>query len=80
MVDDRLNKYLEEDQNNAIDKGIKRGTTDWVNKRVEKSTFGERIARRPGTRSDLKFKPGEYIALICHCHGRRGIDCIPGRR
>jgi tight adherence protein B len=63
MVDDRLNKYLEEDQNNKdIDKESKGALTDWVNKRVEKSTFGERIARDLA-RADLKFKPGEYLAL-----------------
>jgi tight adherence protein B len=62
MVDDRLNKYLEEDHNNDIDKESKGVLTDWVNKRVEKSTFGERIARDLA-RADLKFKPGEYIAL-----------------
>jgi len=63
LVDDRLNKYLEEDQNNDnIDKASKGALTDWVNKRVEKSSFGERIARDLA-RADLKFKPGEYIAL-----------------
>jgi len=63
LVDDRLNKYLEEDQNNKdIDKESKGALTDWVNKRVEKSTFGERIARDLA-RADLKFKPGEYLAL-----------------
>jgi tight adherence protein B len=62
LVDDRLNKYLEEDQNNDIHKESKGALTDWVNKRVEKSTFGERIARDLA-RADLKFKPGEYLAL-----------------
>jgi len=63
LVDDRLNKYLEEDQNNSdTDKESKGALTDWVNKRVEKSSIGERIARDLA-RADLKFKPGEYIAL-----------------
>ena len=62
LVDDRLNKYLEEDQNNEIDKESKGALTDWVNKRVAKSTIGERIARDLA-RADLKFKPGEYMAL-----------------
>jgi tight adherence protein B len=63
LVDDRLNKYLEEEQNNnEVDKDSKGALTDWVNKRVEKSTFGERMARDLA-RADLKFKPGEYIAL-----------------
>jgi tight adherence protein B len=63
LVDDRLNKYLEEDKNNNdVDKDSKGALTDWVNKRVEKSTFGERMARDLA-RADLKFKPGEYVAL-----------------
>jgi tight adherence protein B len=63
LVDDRLNKYLEEEQQNKEDdKDSKGALTDWVNKRVEKSTFGERIARDLA-RADMKFKPGEYIAL-----------------
>jgi tight adherence protein B len=62
LVDDRLNKYLDEDQNDKVDKDSKGALTDWVNKRVEKSTLGERIARDLA-RADLKFKPGEYIAL-----------------
>ena len=60
-IDDRLNKYLEEDKE-ADTKGSKGALTDWVNKRVEKSSFGERISRELA-RADLKFKPGEYIAL-----------------
>jgi tight adherence protein B len=62
LVDDRLNKYLEDDQNNDVDTESKGALTDWVNKRVEKSSFGDRIARDLA-RADLKFKPGEYMAL-----------------
>lgn len=60
-MDDRLNKYLEEDKKTET-KESKGALTDWVNKRVEKSSFGERISRELA-RADLKFKPGEYIAL-----------------
>jgi len=62
LVDERLNKYLEEEQTKDGGKESKRALTDWVNKRVGKSAFGERIARNLA-RADLKFKPGEYIAL-----------------
>jgi tight adherence protein B len=62
LVDDRLNKYLEDDQNNDVDKESKGALTDWVNRRVEKSSFGDRMARDLA-RADLKFKPGEYMAL-----------------
>jgi tight adherence protein B len=62
LVDDRLNKYLEDEQDNEGGKESKGALTDWVNKRVEKSSLGDRIARDLA-RADLKFKPGEYIAL-----------------
>jgi tight adherence protein B len=60
-MDDRLNKYLEEEKK-TDDKDSKGALTDWVNKRVEKSSFGERISRELA-RADLKFKPGEYMAM-----------------
>lgn len=62
LVDDRLNKYLEEGQAKDEEKEKKAALTDWVNKRVEKSSFGEKISRELA-RADIKFKPGEYIAL-----------------
>ncbi len=63
LVDDRLNRYLEDEQKrDATSKESKAALTDWVNKKVEKSSFGEKIARELA-RADIKFKPGEYIAL-----------------
>jgi tight adherence protein B len=62
LVDDRLNKYLEEEQKGDADPETRRALTDWVNRRVEKSSFGDRIARDLA-RADLKIKPGEYLAL-----------------
>jgi len=62
LVDDRINKYLDEGKKRESDKDSKSALTDWVNKRVEKSSIGERIARDLA-RADLKFKPGEYVAL-----------------
>jgi tight adherence protein B len=62
LVDDRLNKYLEEEKAQEPGRESKTAITDWVNRRVEKSSLGERIARDLA-RADLKFKPGEYIAL-----------------
>lgn len=61
LVDNRLNKYLEEEKAEEA-KEPRAALTDWVNKRVEKSSIGEKIARSLA-RADLKFKPGEYIAL-----------------
>jgi len=60
-IDDRLNKYLEEDEK-PESKESKSALSDWVNKRVEKSSFGERISRELA-RADLKFKPGEYLGF-----------------
>ena len=37
--------------------------TEWITKRVEKSSFGDQIARDLA-RADLKFKPGEYVSLM----------------
>ena len=53
LVDDRINKYLEEDQKKEGDKESKGALTDWVNRRVEKSSIGEKIARDLA-RADLK--------------------------
>jgi tight adherence protein B len=61
-MDDRINKYLEEEKKEE-DKETKGALTDWVNKRVEKSSIGDRISRDLA-RADLKFKPGEYMALF----------------
>lgn len=62
MVDDRINKYLDEGHKRESDKESKTALTDWVNKRVVTTSFGDRIARDLA-RADLKFKPGEYLAL-----------------
>jgi tight adherence protein B len=62
MVEERLGKYLEEEKAKGPKAASNTALTDWVNKRVEKSSLGERIARDLA-RADLKLKPGEYIAL-----------------
>ncbi len=63
LVDERLNKYLEDEKKEKEPGEAKGALTEWVNRRVEKSSFGERISRELA-RADLKFKPGEYIALL----------------
>ena len=37
--------------------------TEWLNRRVAKSSMGDRVARELA-RADLKFKVAEYYALI----------------
>jgi tight adherence protein B len=63
MVEQRLRQYLEEDKS-EIDRRAERAVlTEWVSKRVEKTAFGDRIARELA-RADIKFKVAEYFALI----------------
>ncbi len=62
LVDERLGRYTED----AVDgRGGDGATplTDWINARVERSSFGDRLGKQLA-QADIKFKPGEYIALI----------------
>ncbi len=81
LVDDRINKYLEADEEKkGEDKAKSSALTEWVNKRVERSSIGDRIARDLA-RADLKFKPGEYIALyVVAIVGLGGILFLIGGR
>lgn len=65
MMEERLGKYLDQDQPQQSKKGDKSSTllTEWVNRRVEKSSWGDNLSRSLA-RADLKFKPGEFIAFI----------------
>jgi tight adherence protein B len=63
LVEERLGQYLGEENAQAAGQGQRTVITDWVSQRVEKTTFGDRIGRDLA-RADLKFKVGEYLALI----------------
>jgi tight adherence protein B len=63
LVERRLGQYLEGEKSEEDRKADRSALTDWVNKRVEKSSMGDRIARQLA-RADLKFHVGEYFALI----------------
>src|SRR3972149_9994495 len=63
LVEQRLGQYLEGDQAAAGRQDDRAALTDWVSKRVEKTSYGNHIARELA-RADLKFKVGEYIGLI----------------
>ena len=66
IVEDRLGQYLDDgNQSSAQDQAQKRAI-DWVSKKVEKTSFGDKIARDLA-RADLKFKVGEYFILIAAC-------------
>ncbi len=64
LVEDRLNQYLGEQETSKAERDAQRtAITDWVSKRVERTSFGGRIAQNLA-RADMKFKVGEYFALI----------------
>lgn len=64
-VDERLGRYagMEEQEAEKQTKPDSRMLTDWINRNVAKSSYGDRISKELA-RADLKFKPGEYIALM----------------
>ena len=64
LVEDRLNQYLGEQESDKADREAQRtAITDWVSRRVEKTSLGGRVAQNLA-RADMKFKVGEYFALI----------------
>jgi len=63
LVEQRLGRYLDEEKTEADKEADRSIVTDWVNRRVEKSSFGDRIARELA-RADLKLKVAEYFALF----------------
>ena len=62
-LEERLSQYLDADKTDVDKEAQKYALTNWVSKRVEKTSFGDRIARQLA-RADLKFKVAEYFALI----------------
>ncbi len=64
LVEDRLNQYLgEQESDKAEREAQKTALTDWVSKRVERTSVGGSIAQNLA-RADMKFKVGEYLALV----------------
>jgi tight adherence protein B len=63
LLDERLTHYLGEEAPKTDQAEQRRILSDWVSKRVEKTTFGGRIAQNLA-RADLKFRVGEYLALL----------------
>lgn len=64
LVEERLGRYIEKEAPAAAkkeDKGSLVG--EWVNVRLERSNWGENIARDLA-RADLKLRVGEYLVLI----------------
>ena len=64
LVEERLGRYLEDDKKALKNKEESSAAlTDWVNKRVEKSSFGDGLSKNLA-RADMKFKAGEFIFFI----------------
>jgi len=64
LVEKRLAQYLDDDERHKAERQAQNSViTDWVSRRVEKTSFGDRIARNL-SRADMKFKVGEYFVLI----------------
>jgi len=64
LVEKRLAQYLDDDEKQSASRQPQNSMlVEWVSKRVEKTSFGDRVARSL-SRADLKFKVGEYFVLI----------------
>lgn len=64
LVEQRLGKYIEEEATVAVQSGEKASPVgDWINVRLERSSWGENIARDLA-RADIKLKTGEYVAVM----------------
>nr|BAL52750.1 tight adherence protein B [uncultured Chloroflexota bacterium] len=62
QVEERLARYLEEEK--RAEEGARSSpVTEWLNKRVEKTSRGSQIARELA-RADIKLKVSEYFALV----------------
>ena len=64
FVEQRLGRYLEGDTPKKAKKKDKESPVgDWINVRLERSSWGDRIARELA-RADLKLRVGEYVSLV----------------
>jgi len=71
LVDERLGRYLQEDEP-SVEEEQGNLLTNWINTRVEGSNLGGRISQRLA-QADLKLKPGEYVVLIFISMGGVGV-------
>ena len=65
LIEERLERFLDDGDSNSVEESDSETSTltDWVNKKVEKSSLGDRIARDLA-RADVKLKTAEYISLF----------------
>jgi tight adherence protein B len=63
LVEERLGRFLEDDKREPEKDAGGSIITEWLNRRVARSSMGDRVARELA-RADLKFKVAEYYALV----------------
>jgi tight adherence protein B len=63
LVEERLGPFFEEPEIETTGDDKSSPVGDWLNTKVEKSSYGSKIARDLA-RADLKLKPAEYISLM----------------
>ena len=63
LVEERLGRFLEDERQEPENEAGGSIITEWLNRRVARSSGGDRVARELA-RADLKFKVAEYYALI----------------
>jgi tight adherence protein B len=63
LVEERLGRFLENERPEPEREAGSSVLTEWLNRRVARSSMGDRVARELA-RADLKFKVAEYFALI----------------
>ena len=62
VVDERLDRYLEDDESDIIDSEESNPLTGWIDGQVERTSIGDRLSKNLA-QADLKFKPTEYLGL-----------------
>lgn len=63
LVEERLGRFLEDEKRAPEGEPGGAAITEWLNRRVAKSSWGDRVSRELA-RADLKFKVAEYYALV----------------
>ena len=63
LVEDRLGRYLEEEEQTLADGDKETVLGEWINRRVEKSSRGDKV-KDSLARADMKFQVAEYYALV----------------
>lgn len=63
LVEERLGRFLEDEKQEPEGEAGGSVITEWLNRRVARSSMGDRVARELA-RADLKFKVAEYYALV----------------